>query len=115
VLFEIVGGFRSGFEYDRGVEEREEPRSARDRETGTAARPWLNCVVEPLDHSGPLPAVKLATVVGSKQQRGCEDRRGSRPRVFSFSGKMRGLAFEHLVADLALRILDQQPSLCALQ
>jgi len=33
---------------------------------------------------------------------------GITPDVLSLSGKMRGLAFEHLVADLALRILNQK-------
>ncbi len=39
---------------------------------------------------------------------------GMTPAVLSFSGRVRRVALEHAVADLALRILDQQTALGAL-
>ena len=60
--------------------------------------------------SGPLCGEELRDRRRQQQQRGGEDRRDD-ARGVELQRQVRGLALEHAVADLALRILDQQPAL----
>ena len=64
-------------------------------------------------HSGPCPALKLATVVGSSSSDEAKIG-GMTPEVLSLSGRCEDLPLEHAVADLPFGILDQQAALRAL-
>ena len=59
---------------------------------------------------GPCPAAKLATVIGSSSSEEAKIG-GMTPDGVELQRQVRGIALEHAVADLALRILDQQPAL----
>ena len=61
----------------------------------------------------PLAGVEIGDRRRQQQQRGGEDRRND-ARGVELERQMRGLPLEHAVADLALRILDQQTPLRAL-
>ena len=111
MLLEIVGGL-GRVEHDGRVKEREEhdQPDIGDQEQRPAVAKLRRDPLEPLR---PLAGVEAGNGGRQQQQRGGEDRRDDAGGV-ELERQMRGLPLEHLVANLALRILDQQPALRAL-
>src|SRR3954471_16578279 len=84
VLLQIVRGF-SRIEHDRRIEKGEED-DERDIENQEQGRPWPSWVVIVTNQSGPCPALKLATVVGSSKSEEAKIG-GITPEVLSLSGR----------------------------
>ncbi len=85
MLLQVVGGL-GRVEHDRGVEEREE-HDQRDIEHQEQRPAVAELRRQPLvSHSGPSPALKLATVVGSSSSDEAKIG-GITPEVLSLSGR----------------------------
>ena len=114
MLLQLVGRVLR-IEHDRGVEEGEEDDHARRRAACTAAGRGRARQGSTLAQPGrSVVPEKPASGRRQQQQRGGEDRRDD-ARGVELQRQVRGIALEHAVADLALRILDQQPALGALE
>ena len=110
VLLQIVGGLRR-VEHDRRVKEgkKHDERDVEDEKQRPAVAKQRGYRRQPI---GPLARVEIGNRGRQQKQRRSENRRNYARRI-EFERQMRGLALEHAVADLTLRILDQQAALRA--